>query len=52
MLDDIFLAEPPYDRFHRAADHTDGIKSILTGIAANKSIASGLPVDVDSLVRW
>ncbi len=52
LLDDIFLENPPYDRFHRAADYVDGIKSALTGIAANKSIASNLPVDVSSLVRW
>ena len=52
MLDDVFLENPPYDEFHRAADYRDGIKSILTGIAANKSIASGLPVNVDSLVNW
>jgi hypothetical protein len=52
LLDDIFLPSPSPDPFHRAADFRDGIKSALTGIAANKSIASGLPVDVDSLVRW
>lgn len=52
LLDDIFLPDPPYDRFHRAADYADGIKSALVGIAANKSIASGLPVNVPSLVRW
>lgn len=52
MLNDVFLENPPYDEFHRAADYHDGIKSILTGIAANKSIASGLPVNVDSLIHW
>jgi len=52
LLDDIFLEVPPEDVFHRAADYRDGIKSALTGIAANKSIASGLPVDVSSLVTW
>lgn len=52
MLDDIFLENPPADRFHRAADHVDGIRSILTGVAANKSIASGMPVDIEGLVRW
>ena len=31
-------------------DHIDGCMSILTGIAANKSIATGLPVDVKGLV--
>jgi predicted dehydrogenase len=52
MLDDIFLEQPPFDPLHRAADHADGLRSILTGIAANKSIASGLPVDIDTLLSW
>ena len=52
LLDDIFLQNPPYDEFHRAADYKDGIKSALVGIAANKSIASSFPVDIDSLVEW
>ena len=52
LLDDIFLPEPPYDEFHRAADYKDGIKSALVGIAANKSIASGLPVKIKDLVEW
>jgi Predicted dehydrogenases and related proteins len=52
LLDDIFNPDAPFDKYHRAADYVDGIKSALTGIAANKSIASGLPVDVKSLVRW
>ncbi len=52
LLDDIFFPNPPYDEFHRAADYKDGIKSALVGIAANKSIASTLPVDIDSLVEW
>lgn len=52
MLDDVFLENPPLDEFHRAADYRDGIKSILTGIAANKSIASGQPINVDSLINW
>ncbi|MBN1642011.1 MAG: Gfo/Idh/MocA family oxidoreductase [Anaerolineae bacterium] len=51
MLDDIF-GEPQHDRFHRAASHVDGAMSILTGIAANKSIRTGLPVVVDDLVRF
>lgn len=52
LLDDVFLENPPYDEFHRAADFRDGVKSIIVGIAANKSIASGLPVNVDTLIRW
>lgn len=49
MLNDIF-GVPEYDPFHRAASHVDGAMSILTGIAANKSIATGEPVDVLKLV--
>ena len=49
LLNDIF-GVPDYDPFHRAASHVDGAMSILTGISANKSIATGMPVDVMSLV--
>ncbi|PLT44434.1 Gfo/Idh/MocA family oxidoreductase [Paenibacillus sp. FSL W8-1187] len=51
LLRDLF-GEPLPDRFRRAADHIDGARSILTGIAANRSIATGLPVRTDSLVRF
>ena len=48
---DIF-GEPEYDEFHRAASHVDGAMSILTGIAANKSIATGMPVNIKDLVTF
>ena len=51
LLNDIF-GTPDEDPFKRAATHIDGAMSILTGIAANKSIASGLPVDISSLVSF
>ncbi|WP_411347792.1 Gfo/Idh/MocA family protein [Paenibacillus sp. WLX2291] len=51
LLNDIF-GEPKDDPFHRAANHTDGARSILTGIAANRSIRTGLPVQVDQLVHF
>ena len=35
-----------------AADYVDGARSILIGIAANKSMASGQPVDVSTLVHF
>ena len=38
------------DKFKRAATYIDGAMSILTGIAANKSIATEQPVNVMSLV--
>lgn len=52
LLDDIFNPKAPYDEYHRAADFKDGIKSALVGIAANKSISSGLPVEVEDLIKW
>ena len=50
MLNDIFNPNPPADPFNRAAGYVDGCMSILTGSAANKSIATGLPVDIKGLV--
>ena len=49
LLNDLF-GTPVEDPFKRAASHVDGAMSILTGISANKSIASGMPVDVMTLV--
>jgi hypothetical protein len=49
MLDDIFGSPAP-DRFSRAAGAEDGAASILTGIAANKSIAGGMPVQIKDLL--
>lgn len=50
LLNDLFGAPGP-DPFNRAASHMDGAWSILTGIAANKAIRTGSPVDVDTLVK-
>ena len=35
-----------------AADNIDGAKSILVGIAGNESMRTGLPVKIDSLVKF
>jgi predicted dehydrogenase len=51
MLDAIFVGGQD-DPLGHAADHVAGAMSILTGIAANQSFASGLPVQVSSLVRF
>nr|WP_127586843.1 Gfo/Idh/MocA family oxidoreductase [Paenibacillus koleovorans] len=51
LLNDIFGTPMP-DKFNRAADHIDGARSILTGIAANKAIRTGQPVKVDTLVKF
>lgn len=50
MLRDIFTGVSD-DPLGRAATHVDGARSILTGIAANQSFRTGLPVDVRTLVR-
>ena len=49
LLNDIF-GTPVDDPYKRAAGYIDGAMSILTGISANKSIATGLPVNVLDLV--
>jgi len=51
LLNDIF-GVPVEDEFKRAANHIDGARSILTGIAANKSIRTGQLVKVDDLVKF
>ncbi|WP_160036318.1 Gfo/Idh/MocA family oxidoreductase [Paenibacillus sp. An7] len=51
LLNDLF-GEPVHDPFNRAANHVDGARSILTGIAANKAIRTGLPVQIDDLVKF
>jgi len=51
LLNDIF-GVPMQDRYKRAANHIDGARSILTGIAANRSIRTGQPVKLDELVKF
>ncbi|KAL2192698.1 hypothetical protein P885DRAFT_47056 [Corynascus similis CBS 632.67] len=50
LLQDLF-GEPKTDEYMRAASHIDGAASILTGIAANKSIATGQVVFVDDILK-
>ena len=49
LLRDIFVGVED-DSLGHAADHQDGVRSILTGIAANKSFETGMPVQVATLV--
>lgn len=49
LLNDLF-GNPEPDPLNRAASHIDGVTSIMTGICANKSIASGLPVKVEDIL--
>ncbi len=51
LLDDVF-GKAGQDPLGRAAGHVDGAMSILTGIAANRSMASGLPVNIGELVNF
>lgn len=50
LLQDIF-GEPVTDELTRAASHVDGALSILTGIAANRSLATGQVVHVDDVMK-
>jgi predicted dehydrogenase len=50
MLQDLFHPQPPEDKYKRAAGVADGAWSILTGVAANKSLATGRAVSVPGLV--
>jgi predicted dehydrogenase len=50
LLQDIF-GEPVQDKYNRAANHQDGARSILTGIAANRSIRTGQVVKIKDLLR-
>lgn len=52
MLRDLFAPDAPADPLGRAADYRDGALSILTGIAANKAMATNSPTDVGKLVTF
>jgi predicted dehydrogenase len=51
MLRDIFAPSAEPDKYLRAADQRSGAYSILTGVAANRSMATGQLVTIDSLVK-
>jgi hypothetical protein len=51
MLNDLFHPNPPADKYLRKADQRSGAYSVLTGVAANKSIATGKPVAIADLVK-
>lgn len=51
LLEHLF-GEVKNDEFNRAASHIDGAVSILTGIASNISMKTGLPVHIDDLVTF
>lgn len=49
MLNDIF-GTPEKDPYMRAADYVQGAYSILVGVAANKSMATGRKIHINELV--
>ena len=51
LLDDIFNPNPRPDKYKRAADHRSGSYSILTGVAANRSMESGRAINIADLVQ-
>ena len=51
MLDHLFSPTPPPDPLGQAATHIDGAAAVLLGIAANRSIETGQPIDVDDLLK-
>lgn len=50
LLNDLF-GTPTDDIYNRAANHIDGAQSIMTGIAANQAIKTGLPVRIKDLFQ-
>jgi hypothetical protein len=48
LLNDVFVG-PGDDLLARPADWTDGIRSIAVGIAGNRSLETGMPVQVADL---
>jgi hypothetical protein len=50
MLADIFGAGTGEDPLGRASTQRDGALSLLTGLAANRSFETGLPVHVDEIL--
>lgn len=51
LMVDLFAPHPQRDPCLRAADYTSGAMSILVGVAANRSMQTGRPVRIDSLVH-
>lgn len=50
LLDDIFLPNPPADKYVRDSDERGGAASILIGVAANRCFETGQPVKIADLV--
>ncbi|MDF9828218.1 putative dehydrogenase [Ereboglobus sp. PH5-10] len=51
MLNDVFLPNPPADKYQRNSDERGGAESILIGAAANMSFETGRPVKIADIVK-
>ncbi len=51
LLDDLFHPKPKPDKYLRAADQRSGAYSILTGVAANRAMATKQIVNIAELVK-
>jgi predicted dehydrogenase len=51
MLDDIFLPNKKEDKYKRAADFRSGAYSILTGVAANLSMADNQIIQIADIIK-
>ena len=51
LLDQLFGKGVKRDPLGRAACHLDGARSVLTGLAANQSFATGQPVELDDILN-
>lgn len=49
ILNQLFSPDPWDDPYDRAANHIDGAASVLCGVAAERSIDTGKPIDIDDL---
>jgi len=52
LQEQLFSAHPPPDSLNRTAGHEQAIASAIIGIAANESIATGLPVNINERVDF
>jgi hypothetical protein len=46
LLDQVFSPDPAPDPLGRRAGYRDGLRSVAVGIAANRSMETGLPVRI------
>ena len=51
LMRDLFTKNPPKDKLMRSAGYASGALSVLIGVAGNKSMHTGRPVRINTLVR-